>query len=787
MNSIDRLEFLEVINTASIDGDIQAITEYLNRCFSSSDYKEHIDLVFETISIFQLYGFLSYLDDNEKERFLNTDVIRSQTYKGNRIAYYNRGQLSLIEEIDKNDKVMISAPTSFGKTSIVIEYIIQNKSFLNNIIFILPTNSLIEELYHKFLICNKEFELGYNITNQPNHSQGRNIFLLTPERFLMQYQIEKQNIFTTDLIVMDEMYKIRKENSSTKDFLNNRSLRFRKVADIVGRCEKKVVYLSPFTYVDSESMNIFMTKHGIKKINRTTEYVAKEIINASRFVSERDAKYKKAISLMYQLKGDKNIVYVSDRDTASKIVENYSPIEEEFKGERIRAFYNHIRENYVIDEFEWDVAEAIRKGIGIYIAPMPRYIKREIVSLYEANEISTIIATTAFTEGVNCSAKNMILTSTYTGRTLPLTQIDALNAIGRAGRFSNESTGKVYCIDNEIYEKISLYNQNQGCALENENYIQSNETRTDYELDMMENEFLSQTDISKKDSLTEKMLEFGLSESDLNISLFVSKKWKLYLYHYFMKNMNEEEIRIRKEKMQSILQLSEENEFLSAMEFVFKDVRKALIEHGVAERDIFPIRPGEIPAFDKSGNFVWGRLYGNYVLGDVKKSISRNIKYILSKFESVLQGRSFSKKKDVEPLFIENSAMWILGFLDKDLTPKYSKFYSEYFRFVSSIMQYKIPFYLTFYLSMFKLYISKEHVDKLGEMNFQEKDIMIMFEEGELAKDYQPLTDYGIPMITINKFKKKDINLNDIQSQFEEFEELDEYEKMMLADFYQTR
>ena len=134
MNSIDRLEFLEVINTASIDGDIQAITEYLNRCFSSSDYKEHIDLVFEAISIFQLYGFLSYLDDNEKERFLNTDVIRSQTYKGNRIAYYNRGQLSLIEEIDKNDKVMISAPTSFGKTSIVIEYIIQNKSFLNNII-----------------------------------------------------------------------------------------------------------------------------------------------------------------------------------------------------------------------------------------------------------------------------------------------------------------------------------------------------------------------------------------------------------------------------------------------------------------------------------------------------------------------------------------------------------------------------------------------------------------------------------------------------------------------------
>ena len=161
-------------------------------------------------------------------------------------------------------------------------------------------------------------------------------------------------------------------------------------------------------------------------------------------------------------------------------------------------------------------------------------------------------------------------------------------------------------------------------------------------------------------------------------------------------------------------------------------------------------------------------------------------KYPMGRYEEIVHGRFFSKKKEVELLFAENNAAWILGFLNKDLTPKYSKFYSEYFSFVSSIMQYKIPFYITFYLSIFKLYISKEHADKLGEMDFQEKDIMIMFEEGELAKDYQPLTDYGIPMITINKFKKKDIKLNEIEGQFEGFEELDEYEKMMLVDFYRT-
>ena len=66
----------------------------------------------------------------------------------------------------------------------------------------------------------------------------------------------------------------------------------------------------------------------------------------------------------------------------------------------------------------------------------------------------------------------MILTSINTGRTLPLTQIDALNTIGRVGRFASESIGKVYCIDTDIYEKIKHYSQNQECILENENYLQ---------------------------------------------------------------------------------------------------------------------------------------------------------------------------------------------------------------------------------------------------------------------------------------------------------------------------
>ena len=44
-------------------------------------------------------------------------------------------------------------------------------------------------------------------------------------------------------------------------------------------------------------------------------------------------------------------------------------------------------------------------------------IKREIVNLYEADVLGTLIVTTAFTEGVNTNASNLIFTSLINGPT----------------------------------------------------------------------------------------------------------------------------------------------------------------------------------------------------------------------------------------------------------------------------------------------------------------------------------------------------------------------------------
>lgn len=102
---------------------------------------------------------------------------------------------------------------------------------------------------------------------------------------------------------------------------------------------------------------------------------------------------------------------------------------------------------------------------------MPRYIKREIINLFEEDVIGTLIVTTSFTEGVNTSASNLIFTSLINGPTTNrLSDIDVLNVSGRAGRFARNSIGKVYCITAEVYEKVTQLQQEAQIRLENYNY-----------------------------------------------------------------------------------------------------------------------------------------------------------------------------------------------------------------------------------------------------------------------------------------------------------------------------
>lgn len=793
MNIINRNNIVKILNEYAFDNNIQPVIECLNILLENAQqYRSSLDLIFMAIASTQMYGFLSYLTDDEQQLFFECDYFRSNSYRGIEIPFYNRGQLSFLYELDNNQKVFFSAPTSFGKTSIVTEYILNNTNNLNNVLFIVPTNSLLEELFEKFTLYNSKLDLNYNISTQPVYTlTGRNILFLTPERFM--FAAESRMINNFDLIVMDETYKIvDAHNETISDFVNHRALRFRKVADIIAKANIKVVFLSPFTYSLTKSMSDFLTKHNIKKIDRQLEYVRRQTIkldnsnDAKKYFRERLPYYQRNSSLtqkakliLSKLRSSSSIIYVPNYSKAYELAKSidFSCLNKN-DDPRYLAFLRHIKENYLVANREsWIVYDALCNGVGIYISPLPRYIKKEIIKLYERKVLSTLIVTSAFTEGVNTCASNLIFTSLVNGpNTNKLSDIDVLNVSGRACRFAKNTTGRIFCVSNDIYNRVIELQNTSDVKLENYNY-KKEPKRLDFEIEMMDEEYLSDT---QKAELKKQQLEIekiGLNKSELNISLNVSNNWKIVLYKHFVKLSCDQIEEIHKRI--SVIFEQKESECVSALDYIFKDLRNAFTN---AQINVFPQEPYEISPFDKSGDFTWGRLYQIYVSESPKKIISNNINFISSKFSRIIGDRVYSNKNEVESLFAFNNARWVLRYYNNDLSLNMNAFYAETFKIVSNIIQYKIPFYLTFYVTIFKLFMKKNSTNKISGADFDINRLINIFEDGEAPEEYSKLLVYGIPITTVAKVYNNKISIENLKNKNYDSKVFDDYEKIIIEE-----
>lgn len=793
---MNKLELLNIFNEAVLNDKYASIVDYLNILFDNGKYKDYLDIVFIGISITQMYGFIAYLNDEEKEQFFEWDAYRSNSYSGNRLNFYNKGQLSLLLELEKYKKVFLSAPTSFGKTTLVLEFIIENYHELKNILFIVPTNSLLEELYGKLIVLNKNKQMGYSISTQPMYKKdANNLLLVTPERFLLISEDTKVEKF--DLIIMDETYKIvDSKNEKISDFIESRSLRFRKVADVIGATSNRLILLSPFTYEETNSMNRYLDKYNIKRINRKYEYVKREVINvtlSTQIKKELDNKitgYRKDLSkpdkvniVLSHLKDKKNIVYVANYTSAYRIVDKLTWDRGPNTNERFTKFLNHLVKNYAVDDkIEWKLISALKKGIGIYISPLPRYIKKELIKLYEEDVIGTLIVTTAFTEGVNTNASNLIFTTLVNGpSTNKLSPIDVLNVAGRAGRFAKNSIGRIYCISQDVYEKIIELQNNSSIKLENYNYVHDNSiNKIDYEIDMIDEEFLNEEELNEKNDINNQILELGLTKKDLNISLNVSNKWKIILYKYF-KNIDTKELYVL-----CINILNDEvGKRIDSITKIFNIIKKAF---SIEQIDVFHCNSYEIKPFDSKGDFIWGRLYNVYSVGKISEVIKRNISYVKSKFDGVVNSYEykFSTKKEYMPIFVLYNLKWVLNYYNDDLTPNINSFYSETFKFISNVIQYRIPFYLSFFVSVLKLYMIKNKThDLLDIEKLDVKKIALMFEDGNIPCDYTQLIDHGISNDIIMKLNENKITMDDLINGCYNKEIFDEYESVIINEALQ--
>ena len=771
---MDRLSFLNLANEIIISDNREKAIEIICKYIKNEDFKDIISIL---IDAFQLYGYIEEIHNYDNMFLYDSFDIKLHSYDGKLIRHLNNGQLSLIKAISENEKLLISAPTSFGKTTLILEYLVNNVSNLNSIIFILPTKSLIEELYIKLLKINKEIDFfeKYNITLNILRKSGKTIRILTPEKFLNYY--EYNGLYNVDFIVMDEVYKIENDDRQLDgSVVDNRSYKFRKVLEIISNTNIKVVALSPYTYEKEDSMKEYMSKYNIMEINRNIKYVYHEYENLSTAIAY--SKYfkcskplvknyktipQKVSLILEKMTANKNIVYISDISKGLDIFQLIQNKDLSFlnlnvkEKSRYEIFIKHLEETYNLEGGEeWYIISALKRGIGIYISSMPRYVKKEIIKLYDSGIINCLFVTTAFVEGVNCTAENIIITSGCTARNITLNDMSLLNISGRAGRFGKKYVGKVIFISNDIYHRVEKIKDN-GVSLGNPNYEGNNsdKIRDDYEIEMIDELYLNSEEKNRKREIEEKIKNISENTDNFKkMSISAPNEWKLKLYNYFMEN--EANIVKYKEYITNIT--SEENEnVLNAITNIFIILRNIGIE--------FKNDYSNINAFSKNGDFIWGELYKYHIDGNIKKVLNYN------------RTRIINRRNMLSGIYYEKS--WVRKYFFSDGSFNYNKLYEETFKFISNIIEYKIPYYLSLFVNVYLYYISVNNKAMTEELDVAE--IMTNVENMGIDREYIDYYEYGFSKDLIKKIKSLDVKLN--IDNIETIDIFDNYEKIMIREF----
>ena len=455
-------------------------------------------------------------------------------------------------EIEKCNRFFLTAPTSFGKTFIVYEII--KKMNYSNIVLIFPTISLLSENYIKLL--NDEYFSKYKIhtlSDDKIELGSKNLFIFTPERFLSM--MDKINSIRFDFIFMDEIYKIDNQFIIDNDTVgeNERDLSFRVALQMVCKESRDILLAGPYIELGSSNTssiyNFFYDNNfQILSYNRI-EIVSKSFLKIDEKkdynfeglnfnITNKKTKIKLEILLraIYNSSINSSIIYVDTRKKTEEVAKWIIQIKEKtnFKlkiidfelRSRFYTFIEHLKNSF---SENWIVCRSLLKGIGIHHSYIPKYIQKEIILFFNSGILDTIISTTTITEGINTTAKNMIVMSNKKGEKI-LKKFDAQNIAGRAGRFMCHYKGFVFSIDND-FDKILNSESEELCNIEYDRESKKSEV----DILTASEKYLNPNQKLNKNQLLEKANSLGLDMSIIEKFKTVKLSDKIKLYESILK------------------------------------------------------------------------------------------------------------------------------------------------------------------------------------------------------------------------------------------------------------
>jgi len=393
-------------------------------------------------------------------------------------TYRSLGQMELSEFSTQEANIAVIAPTSYGKSEMIIRKVSLNLN--KRICIIVPSKALLAQT-KKLLIGNSliksEFKKIVTHPDMYRDNEPKILAVLTQERLLRLLQRNKTLAF--DLVLVDEAHNLL-ENSERAHLLAQ-------VLLILQSRNKSflVNFFTPFL-VDSKSLSI--KNHSITSVK---DKPIKERMKIERFyacdISKKKVHlYDQFLNKTFLVTGEiftdeidfidknkayKNIIYLNRPLDTEKFALEFANRREAIPlSQDIQSIINSIGK---FIHPKYNLIYCIKHGVLYHHGGIPDIVRLYVEEIFSKQPaFDCIISTSTLLEGVNIPAEKIFILSPKKGNA-HLTASQFKNLIGRVCRFKeafDPNTGNLRMLEPEIYlmkgrytkEDFSLFSFYEG-------------------------------------------------------------------------------------------------------------------------------------------------------------------------------------------------------------------------------------------------------------------------------------------------------------------------------------
>lgn len=412
-----------------------------------------------------------YIDDSKRNFFTEwNDAFVEQYVSGEICRSEQQNSLVHFFESKKEDTVSVIAPTSYGKSELILSAV---KEYAGRKICVLTsTKALLVQTKKRIQQISKGiFSKVVVHPEMYNPNDTSCLAVLTQERLLRIFK--KDPSLSFDCIIVDEAHEILEENSRSRTLANVIIIAQKRNPDVAFK------FLTPFL-TDSKNLKARYTTYDIEGF-KVTEYIKTEkyylydlrnhtglklydqFLNRYLPLSENgNLGFEEDVVKAYS--AGKNIIYLNKPTDIEKFALALADVLPEMDSEMIQTACDNIS-NYL--QPQYNLLACLRKGIIYHHGSVPDAIRIYIEDLYKKDDsVKYVITSSTLLSGVNLPAERMFILDNKRGRS-NLSHDSFKNLVGRVCRFSeifNDETGNLQRLEPQIYLVFGKYfAQNANC------------------------------------------------------------------------------------------------------------------------------------------------------------------------------------------------------------------------------------------------------------------------------------------------------------------------------------